>query len=424
MTVLSRTVPRLPLAPAATAFLDLAVSAGVIDADQREAFLGDRIDRLREYTSDDRVGAAMIQAGLLTPYQYERLLTGMTHGLALGNYLVLDEVGKGGMGVVYKAEHRLMRRKVAVKVLPLVDDCPAAIKQRFFAEMRVLAELSHPNVVLALDAGEVPARGHHSPLLYLVTELVEGGDLEKHVLNYGLLPIAPACHYMRQAAFGLQAAHDHHLVHRDIKPSNLLLTPGGQVKLVDFGLARQFSSRLTDQRALLGSIEFMPPEQSHDPSAVGKEADLYALGATLFWLVTGEGPYPYQQHVGQALRQLQTQLPRRMSQFRDDVPPELDDLVARMLDRNPARRPSSALAVANALRPFVGQEAAEARPAGDPAAPRALIVEDEVRARLVNRAVMEQLGCECDEARDGRSALEMAAEHRYDLVLLDLTLPD
>src|SRR5262249_45145557 len=143
--------------------------------------------------------------------------------------------------------------------------------------------------------------------------------------------------------------------HRDVKPSNLLLNASRQVKLVDFGLARQFASRLTDQRALLGSVDFMAPEQSHDPSLVGKQADVYGLGATLFWLLAGEGPYPSPspRRLGPGARALRQDGPRRISSLRADVPPELDDLVARMLDRDPAKRPSSPLAVGNALRAFV-----------------------------------------------------------------------
>jgi response regulator RpfG family c-di-GMP phosphodiesterase len=428
MQSLTRIVPtvRTPLPPAAAAFLGQLSALGLIDTEQRQLFIEERLDRVREYTSEERLGHALIQAGLLTPYQFRRISTGMTHGLVLGNYVVLDEIGKGGMGVVYKAEHRLMRRKVAIKVLPLVDDCPASVKQRFFGEMRVLAELSHPNVVLAFDAGEVPGKEHLEPLLYLVTELVEGGDLEKHVLARGLLPIQQACQFIRQAAFGLQAAHDRHLIHRDIKPSNLLHA-NGQIKLVDFGLARQFASRLTDQRALLGSIEFMPPEQSHDPSAVGREADIYSLGATMFWLLTGEGPFPYQPHVGLALRQLQTQEPRRLRQFRPDAPQELDDLLASMLERNPMKRPSSALAVANALRPLISEEpVAPVKPGSwnDLALFRVLIVDDELHARSLMRTIVEPLGCECHEARDARTALQLAGQHSYDLILLDLGLPD
>jgi response regulator RpfG family c-di-GMP phosphodiesterase/serine/threonine protein kinase len=483
-----------PLAPSSTAFLDNLVQRGILSADEREAFLADRIDRLREYTSEERLGQALLQAGLLSPYQLDRIMAGSIHGLVLGNYRVLEELGRGGMGVVYLAEHRLMKRRVAVKVLPVDDDCPAAVRTRFFAEMRVLSELSHPNVVLAFDAGESPGDGAlsgslrssaasagledsasrmplpHSgpPLLYLVTELVEGGDLEKYVVNHGLCSVSEACRYIRQAAAGLQAAHDRHLVHRDIKPSNLLLavvsggsspltthhSPLTQVKLVDFGLARQFSSRLTDQRALLGSVEFMPPEQSHDPSSVGKEADIYSLGATLFWLLTGEGPFPYTAHIGQALRMLQQQEPRRLRSLRPDVPAALDAVVAQMLDRNPMRRPASAVAVMNALRPFLlgGPEvlsAAGPEPSGRPGRPstptngavdavdtlghctfaegvaqvqRALIVAEDPRLRLEHRLMLEEAGCECSEARDVCSAVESSRRTAFDVVLLDVEL--
>ena len=423
---------RLP-APART-FLDQLVGWGLLDPEEGEAFLADRADRLREYLNQDLLMQALSRAGLLTPFQVDRLRGGSSHGLILGGYRVREELGKGGMGTVYLAEHRLMKRRVAIKVVPVDEECPAGIKLRFFSEMRLLAELSHPNVVFALDAGEVPAERGRPPLVYLVMELVDGGDLEQYTMKHGLLGVNEACSIIRQAAAGLQAAHDRHLVHRDLKPSNLLLTSSRQVKLVDFGLARQFSSRLTDPRALLGSVEFMPPEQSHDPSAVGKEADIYGLGATLFWLLTGEGPYPFHEHIGQALRVLQQQEPRRLRELRPDVPPALDDLVARMLQRNPSHRPASALAVVNAIAPFaasssgqlpvVGRHPArEAIPSGQ-GLPRVLIVDDDLRVRLLHRAVLEQLGCECHEARDGATALAATSGHRFDLVLLDLALPD
>jgi response regulator RpfG family c-di-GMP phosphodiesterase len=334
-------------------FLDRLGHLGLLERGDREDFLASRRDRLRDYSSDDKLGNALVQARLLTPFQLDRLLAGHTHGLRLGNYRVLEEIGKGGMGTVYRAEHRLMKREVAVKVLPVDDDCPPAVKQRFYSEMRVVAELYHPNVALALDAGELPGTQHYPPWIYLVMELVEGGDLERYVVRHGVCGFREACDFIRQAAAGLQAAHDRHLVHRDVKPSNLLLDASRQVKLVDFGLARQFSSRLTDQRALLGSVDFMAPEQSHDPSLVGKQADVYGLGATLFWLLAGEGPYPFHRHLGTALRALQQEEPRRLRELRPEVPAELDELVARMLDRDPDRRPASPLAVSNALRAFV-----------------------------------------------------------------------
>jgi response regulator RpfG family c-di-GMP phosphodiesterase/serine/threonine protein kinase len=431
--------------PGPFALLDRLVQLGLLAAADRETFLAERFDRLRDYTNEQRLGQALVHAGLLTTYQLERVLAGDPHGLVLGNYRVLEELGRGGMGTVYRAEHRLLKRRVAIKVVPLDEQASPIIRYRFQAEMRVLAELSHPHVVLALDAGELAGSGPAPPLVYLVMELVEGGDLEQLVARQGPCNVVQACLYIRQAAAGLQAAHDRHLVHRDIKPSNLLLASSGLLKLVDFGLARQFVSRITDPRALLGSIEFMPPEQSHDPSTVGKEADIYSLGATLFWLLTREGPYPYTHSAAEGLRRLQQQSPRRLRDLRPNVPPDLDELVAQMLDRCPTRRPPSAVAVMNALRPFVlagskqvptlssqgtgpRSQATGARPAFPPGLwdegePRALLVALP-QHRETLRAALLSLGCECSEARDWRDAVEVAGQARFDVVVVDANLPD
>jgi response regulator RpfG family c-di-GMP phosphodiesterase len=412
------------LAPAGRAFLDELTGLRLLDYSALGLFLKDHADRLQRCDSEECVGAALVQAGLLTAYQLDRVLRGATRGLVLGSYRLREEIGRGGMGVVYRAEHALLGRRVAVKVLPLDDDCPATVRQRFRAEMQALAALSHPNIVAALDAGEEPAVEDKYPaLLYLVMELVEGGDLDRRVREHGRCDVIEACRYIHQAAAGLQAAHDHHLVHRDIKPSNLLLSPSGQVKLVDFGLARQFFSRLTDPRTLLGSVEFMAPEQSHDPSGVGKEADIYGLGATLFWLLTGEPPYPFQRHVGAALRALQQQPPRRLRALRPDAPEALDALLAQMLDRDPARRPASPLDVLQALAPFLLDTPTRAQADGKPRR-RVLVVDDEVLVRRTNRMLVETLGCECVEASTGAAALAVAGSQPFDLVLLDLGLPD
>ncbi len=438
--------PHLP-ADART-FLRKIVQLQLLPAEVVDSFLSERENRLAEYSSGMQLGQALVQAGLLTSYQLERVLAGSTHGLVLGNYRVLDRLGSGGMGVVFLAEHCLMKRRVAVKVLPVDEDCPFSVRQRFYAEMRVLAELCHTHIIMAFDAGAVVPEDASLPeLIYLVMELVEGGDLERLVLDKGPCDVATACRYIHQAASGLQAAHDRHLVHRDIKPSNLLLTTTGQVKLVDFGLARQFCSRLTDPRALLGSLEFMAPEQSHDPSAVGKEADIYGLGATLFWLLTGEPPYPIVRHVGAALRALQEKEPRRLRELRPDAPPELDCLLAQMMDRNPARRLPTPLAVMNALTPFLSSECrvrssesqssefgtqhSERRTSNAELfrRRRALIVDDELHVRMLHRVILQSLQVDCVEAKDGTSALAAALSSEdkgspFDLILLDLGLPD
>jgi response regulator RpfG family c-di-GMP phosphodiesterase/tRNA A-37 threonylcarbamoyl transferase component Bud32 len=426
---------RLP--PASQAFLDRILTLKLLTPSSAERFLHKAAPPDEGgFESADSLGQAMVKAGLLTEYQVDRVIVGTTHGLVLGNYRVLERLGAGGMSYVFQAEHCLMKRRVAVKVLPMDEDCPTSVRDRFYAEMRVLAELHHPNIVLALDAGELPSPGERlPPLIYLVMELVSGGDLEHYVLQHGPRPQAQACDWIRQAACGLQQAHDAHLVHRDVKPSNLLLSELGQVKVVDFGLVRQFASNLTDPRALLGSVEFMPPEQSFDPSAVGCEADIYGLGGTLFWLLTGEPPYPVTRSVGAALRMIQQDPPRRVKQLRPDVPAELDDWVARMLARDPRARPAMPLAVMNALAPFslaAHSVVADAKSTPAPApltdhahqGGRVLIVDDEAIVRRVTRTILEGSGFLCDEVDTGEAALAATATRPYDLLLLDLGLPD
>ena len=179
-----------PTAPA-RALLDRLLGLSLVQSASVCRVLSERGERLDDYDSDERFGQALVQAGLLTDYQLGRVLAGSTHGLVLGNYRVLERLGAGGMGVVFLAEHRLMKRRVAVKVLPVDEDCHPSLRERFYAEMRVQAELYHANVVLALEAGEVTPPGPDMPtLVYLVMELVDGGDLEDYVLRNGPCAVA------------------------------------------------------------------------------------------------------------------------------------------------------------------------------------------------------------------------------------------
>jgi serine/threonine protein kinase len=226
--------------------------------------------------------------------------------------------------------------------------------ERFANEIRVLAELNHPNIVMAHEAGEVPAAGPRNPaLLYLAMELVQGNDLEQEVMAKGRADIPTGCEWIRQAALGIQAAHDRHVIHRDLKPSNMLLSSDGQVKVVDFGLVKDFSGNLTNPHALLGTVEFMAPEQSRDPTKVSAQADIYGLGASLFWLLAGEPPYPHVDSMAAAVKALQQNMPRRLRSVRPDVPESLDAFVAAMLHPDPARRPAKPATIANTLAAFV-----------------------------------------------------------------------
>ncbi|MCS6852034.1 MAG: protein kinase [Gemmataceae bacterium] len=426
--------PGLP--PAGRAFLEDLIRMQLLGRSAAGLFLQQFAEQLGEFGDEEVLGNALIQAGLLTSYQFDRIMAGTTHGLVLGNHRVLDRLGAGSMGVVFLAEHALLKRRVAIKVLPVDETVPAALLERFYAEMRVLADLRHPNIVMAFDAGKIPGPNPGMPALhYLVLELVPGGDLEQYVVEHGPVPVAQACEWICQAAAGLQAAHDHHLIHRDVKPSNLLLSAEGQVKLVDFGLARQFCSQLTDPRALLGSIDFMAPEQSFDPSTVGPQADIYGLGATLFWLLTGQPPFPPEKSVARALRALQTGRPRRLRSLRPDAPAELDALIARMLDRDPAERPALPVAVMNALSRFAAPAAgAWVTVPGMPAAAgpaeaastawQVLIADEQPALRQTTRASLEPLGCVCGEVDRGDAVLTAIRETPYDLILLSRGLPD
>jgi response regulator RpfG family c-di-GMP phosphodiesterase len=433
--------PSLP--PGGRMFLDLLLRLRLIVPGEARQFLDASLARLPGFNSPEVLAKALVEAELLTEYQAERIQSGATHGLVLGNYRVLERLGAGSMAMVFLAEHVLMKRRVAIKVLPQDEDCEPALLQRFYSEIHLLADLHHPNIVTAFDAGELPPAGPGMPaLLYLVMERVEGGDLEQYVMDNGLPPIPTACDWVRQAACGLQEAHDHHLVHRDIKPSNLLRSDEGEIKIVDFGLARQFCSSLTTRQVLLGSVEFMSPEQSRDPTAVSPQSDIYGLGATMFWLLTGELPFPPKATLASALRALQEEEPRRVRTLRPDVPEELDDLVAHMLAADPAKRPAMPILVMNALSKFAstGQSFGMAmlpdepvRVDTEPMTPPELPSSERTRRVLVanvdpevDRVIGEALpplNCVIDREKSVFAALAAVQERLYELVLVDSAVP-
>ena len=388
-----------------------------------------------------RLLSLLQEHALLTEYQAGRIEAGTTHGLVLGNYRVLDRLGAGAMGVVFKAEHCRMRRQFAIKVLPLFTGQDRKHLLRFLTEMRAVAQLQHPNIVAAIDAVETHGEGPDAPVLhYFVMEYVPGQDLEQHVEKHGPLPVAKACDLAYQIASALAEAHKHHLVHRDIKPSNVLITPEEQAKLLDFGLARHFRHRHTEPGTLLGTLDYMAPEQAQDAASVDIRADIYALGATLFWSLTAKPPFATDGTLVQAVTQRLRQSAPSIRSIRPDVSVELDSVLARMMALRPEDRYATPEAVMEALLPFLKpelhehlmvsprqilspQQAALLGLPSDVHGHQVLIVDDQSLVRDFSRSVLESEGFRCHDAADGEQGLNVANAEPIDLVLLDIDMP-
>ena len=323
-------------------------ASGLMSAESVREFVSS-LPAEQQSSDGDSLLQVLLSHERLNQFQAAELLVGSSQPLVLGNYTLIELLGQGGMGLVYKARHRRMDRVVALKVLS-----PEAVKtqtlvERFHREVKAVAKLSHPNIVTAHDADE--HRGTH----FLVMEFVAGRDLSSVVRNQIRLPLADAVDYIAQAACGLEFAHRHGVVHRDIKPANLLLSDGGTIKILDLGLARfddaigKTAEGLTTSGSVMGTVDYMSPEQAEDTRHADARSDIYSLGCSLFALLANRIPFPAETVMKRLLAHRETPLPNLKS-LRDDVPDELIVVVSRMLAKKPKDRFQTMAEVETALR--------------------------------------------------------------------------
>ncbi len=287
----------------------------------------------------------LVEQNQLTRFQAQQVLGGKGKGLVLGDYVILDKLGAGGMGDVFKARHRHMDRVVALKVVsPRAMKDEAAVK-RFEREVKAAARLEHPNIVTAFDSRH--DRGIH----YLVMQYVEGVDLSGLVKQQGRLSVDLAIQCILQAARGLAYAHGEGVVHRDIKPANLLLDKKGTIKILDMGLARLDDAsvdNLTGTEQVMGTVDYMSPEQAASTHAVDARADIYSLGCTLWFLLNDRKIYEGDTLMSRMLKHREAPIPS-LCAARDDVPYALEELYQRMVAKLPEQRHASMLEVVREL---------------------------------------------------------------------------
>jgi serine/threonine protein kinase len=356
----------MPAPSTCSELLDGVLTSGILDDKRLAAFREEYYGVFPMPADPGDVAEDMLKAGLITPFQKELLLQGKKRGFIIAEkYLLLDQLGAGGMATVYLCEHKVMRRRVAIKVLPTALAKNPEYLARFHREARAVAALDHPNIVRAFDVDR------DGPIHFLVMEYIEGTSLQD-IARERPLPIQQATDYIAQAARGLQHAHEAGLVHRDIKPSNLLVDRKGTVKILDMGLAVFFQEQesLTkeyDVSAVMGTADYLAPEQAINSHNVDIRADIYSLGLTFYFLLAGKTPYG-EGTVAQKLLWHQLRNPQSVREVRPDVPEGLAAIISTMLAKDREGRYQTPGEVATVLAPWVqGTPSPEPAPSGSSA---------------------------------------------------------
>jgi serine/threonine protein kinase len=332
-------------------FLGLVRKSGLAPEAKIDEVLGRHLATGNPQTVD-QAAAALVRDAQLTFFQAKQLKLGRYKRFTIGSkYRLLELIGAGGMGAVYLCEHTLMKRLVALKVLPVEKLEDQSNLDRFYREARAVAALDHPNIVRAYDIDQ------YEKLHFLVMEYVDGASLQEIVARYMMekkrFDPVRAAHYIAQAAVGMQHAHELGMVHRDIKPGNLLLDRSGVIKVLDMGLARFFNKQQDsvtekyDDKCVLGTADYLAPEQAVT-NVVDVRADIYSLGGTLYFLLTGQTPFP-DGTIAAKLVAHQQREPEQIESFRSDVPQGLLAVLRKMMAKNPADRYQEPIEVADAL---------------------------------------------------------------------------
>ena len=391
-------------------FVARLTESGLMSGDEIDAFLS-ALPPDKKPVDGEQLARELVRLKVLTRFQAQSVYSGKAKSLVLGNYVLLDKIGEGGIGQVYKARHRRMDRVVALKVLSPAVTRDENIVRRFHQEVKVAAKLSHPNIVTAFDADE--ARGTH----FLVMEFVEARDLSAIVEKEGPLSVGDAVHCIAQAAKGLEYAHKKGVVHRDIKPANLLLDAEGILKILDMGLARfddasgaaqdSGSLNLTQTGQIMGTIDFMSPEQTINSKQADHRADIYSLGCTLYYLLGGKTMYGRGPALELFLAHREKPIPS-LRALRKCIPEELTAVFEKMVAKKPEDRYQSMSDVIEDLEAIGRGEKAKS---GLKPAVKVPVVEGRRSAQgQVATVVREQVKEEVDETGDYEAVRPTTAE--------------
>ena len=332
-------------------FIEIIGKSGVAETAKVKAYVQSLHQAGHSISRPEKLGEAMVRDGILTFFQAEQLIQGKWKRFFIGKYKVLERIGAGGMGQVFLCEHKLMKRRVALKVLPAQKAQDPASLERFYREARVVAALDHPNIVRAYDIDQ------DENIHFLVMEYVDGPNLQDLVKKIGPMDPIRAAHYVYGAAVGMHHAHEMGILHRDIKPGNVLVDRSGVVKLLDMGLARFFNDEddlLTKKydENILGTADYLSPEQAVDSHNVDIRADIYSLGGTFYFMLTGHSPFP-EGTIAQKLLWHQTRDPKPIRSIRPEVPQALVTVLETMLKKKMEDRYQTPLELMHALAPFV-----------------------------------------------------------------------